>query len=126
MTDVANKPSDRLFTVISEPEYKIHSEPKGQVSLSITSLVCYNPQSGAVEQTDDRNIAAILTDVNYDRQSFRATFINLPNSPEKNLKELKDAFKKEHRPRKMGADEILPHLALQPANQRRKYRSQSN
>ena len=91
---MANQAADRLFVVISEPEYQVHQEANGQASITATSLVCYNPQSGIVEQTDDRKIAAILTDTDYDRQSFRAVLFNLPNAKERILKELCDAFKR--------------------------------
>lgn len=100
LTEVANRTNDRRFVVISEPEYQIHQETNSQVSIAITGLVCYNPQSGVVEQTDDRKIAAILTDTDYDQQSFRAVLFNLPNAEEKNLKELRDAFKRDIDPEK--------------------------
>ena len=114
LTEVANRTNDRLFVLISEPEYQIHSETNGQVSITVTGLVCYNPQSGVVEQTDDRKIAAILTDTDYDRQSFRAILFNLPNAEEQNLKELRDAFKRNIDPEKWARMKSARTLAFDP------------
>lgn len=99
-TEVANKKSDQAFVVISQPTYTVHHEDSSQFSIEVKGLTVYNPKSGQVEQANDRKIAAILTDTNYDLQSFKAALFNLPNAKDQNLKQLQDAFRREISPEK--------------------------
>ena len=99
-TEVANKKSDQAFVVISQPTYTVHREDNSQFSIEVKGLTVYNPKTGQVEQANDRKIAAILTDTNYDLQSFKAALFNLPNAKDQNLKQLQDAFRRDISPDK--------------------------
>ena len=90
-----HKEDDQAFVVISEPDLLVHEENDGKISLELQGLTVYNPSTGQVEPTGDRNIAAILTDTEYDQESFRVRLINLPITEERFLDEIRDAFKKD-------------------------------
>ena len=86
---------DRAFVVISEPDLTVLPEKEGKIGVEVQGLTVYNPATGQVEPGGDRQIAAILTDTNYDQESFKVRLINLPITEAKYLKQIRDAFKKE-------------------------------
>ena len=90
-----HKEDDQAFVLISEPDLLVHEENGGKINLEVQGLTVYNPVTGQVEPTGDRNIAAILTDTDYDQESFRVRLINLPITEERFLSEIRDVFKKE-------------------------------
>ena len=69
--------SDDSFTVISEPEVTVHHLPDGQVCLEVTGLNAFNPTKGVVEAPDTRQVVGIMTDTDYDGESFRARLLNV-------------------------------------------------
>lgn len=93
-----HKSNDNAFVVISEPDLEFHDEPDGQVSIEVQGLTAYNPATGQVEPAGDRKIAGILTDTDYDQESFRVCLMNLPQTgqvAERRLKQIRDAFRRE-------------------------------
>ena len=95
---LAVKPDDNALVVISEPDLTLHREADGQVSVSVDALTVYNPATGQVETQDSRSIVAILTDTDYDTESFRVRLWNLPRqgtTSERRLRQIRDAFKAE-------------------------------
>ena len=92
------KEDDHALVVISEPDLTLHQEEDGRISIQVENLTVYNPVSGQVEPQDSRNIVAILTDTEYDADSFRARLWNLPQKgkeQDRKLKQIREAFKKE-------------------------------
>ena len=89
------------FTLISEPEVEIHEEGEGLISLEVKDLVVYNPRSGQVEPPDSRfseKIAGVMTDTDYDQESFKARLVNLPRkgkAAQQRLKRMRAAFRRE-------------------------------
>ena len=95
---LAVKPDDNALVVISEPDLTLCREPDGQFSVSVDALTVYNPATGQVETQDSRSIVAILTDTDYDTESFRVRLWNLPRqgtTSERRLRQIRDAFKSE-------------------------------
>ena len=95
---LAVKPDDNALVVISEPDLTLHRETDGQVSVAVAALTVYNPATGQVETQDSRSIVAILTDTDYDTESFRVRLWNLPRqgtTSERRLRQIRDAFKAE-------------------------------
>ena len=93
-----HKSNDNAFVVISEPDLEFHDEPDGQISIEVQGLTAYNPATGQVEPAGDRKIAGVLTDTNYDQESFRVCLMNLPQTgqvAERRLKQIRDAFRRE-------------------------------
>ena len=93
-----HKPDDDALVVISEPDLVVHPEPDGQVSVEVVGLTTYNPVTGQVEPSGDRHVVGILTDTNYDQESFRVCLINLPQSgrtSERRLRQIRDSFRVE-------------------------------
>ena len=69
--------TDSAFTIISEPEYRLHQLDDDRVQLEVVGLNCFNPKIGAVEVGDARQIMGIMVDTQYDTESFRARLINV-------------------------------------------------
>ena len=64
--------TDSAFTIISEPEVRLHEQPDGKVRLEIVGLNAFNPKTGVVEPPSARQVMGIMVDTEYDTQSFRA------------------------------------------------------
>ena len=69
--------SDSAFTIISEPEVKLHEQPDGRVRLEVVGLNAFNPKTGMVEPPSARQVMGIMVDTEYDTQSFRARLMNV-------------------------------------------------
>lgn len=84
--------ADHAFTIISEPEVKLHRQPAGpdagKVQLEVRGLNAFNPAKGLMEAPDARRIMGIMTDTAYDGESFRARLINV-NTDNRNLRTLR-------------------------------------
>ncbi|MCY3615921.1 MAG: site-specific DNA-methyltransferase [Bacteroidetes bacterium] len=96
--DLEHQRSDSAFFVISEPEIIVHREDAGKFSLEVTGLTVYNPVAGKVEPTDDRQIVAMMTDTDYDHESFKVRLMNILHSTkagEKGLEKLMEAIDKQ-------------------------------
>ena len=96
--NLQHKPDDNSFVAISEPDLVTHEEPNGEISIEVRGLTTYNPKTGQVEPTGSRNIAGILTDTEYDQESFKVHLINLPQQGEKSerrLNQIRNSFKHE-------------------------------
>ena len=92
------KADDNALVVISEPDLTIIPETDGKISVRVEALTVYNPATGQVETQDSRNIVAIMTDTDYDTESFRARLWNLPQQgtvSERRLRQIRDAFRRE-------------------------------
>ena len=89
--------SDSAFTIISEPEVRLHQLDDGRVQLEVIGLNCFNPKLGVVESGDSRQIMGIMVDTEYDTESFRARLINIRQvgRNQRTLKNLQAAFKNE-------------------------------
>ena len=89
--------SDSAFTIISEPEVRIHQLDDGRVQLEVVGINCFNPKLGVVESGDARQIMGIMVDTEYDTESFRARLINVREvrRNQRTLKNLQAAFKNE-------------------------------
>ena len=94
--------TDSAFTIISEPEYRLHELDDGRVQLEVVGLNCFNPKLGAVEGGDARQIMGIMVDTEYDTESFRARLINVREvrRNQRTLKNLRAAFNREIDPDK--------------------------
>ena len=94
--------SDSAFTIISEPEVRIHQLDDGRVRLEVVGLNCFNPKLGVVESGDSRQIMGIMVDTEYDTESFRARLINVREvgRNQRTLKNLRAAFNREIDPDK--------------------------
>ena len=69
--------SDSAFTIISEPEVRLHEQPDRRVRLEVVGLNAFNPKTGMVEPPSARQIMGIMVDTEYDTQSFRARLMNV-------------------------------------------------
>ena len=90
------KADDNDLVVVSEPDLTVHQETGGQISVAVEALTVYNPATGQVETQDSRNIVAVMTDTDYDTESFRVRLWNLPQqgiTSERRLKQIRNAFK---------------------------------
>lgn len=110
---LAVKADDNALVVISEPELTLHQESAGCISITADALTVYNPATGQVETQDSRRIVAIMTDTDYDTESFRCRLWNLPSggTSERRLRQIRDAFKSEIDPAKwqrMRSNQTLP------------------
>ena len=94
--------TDSAFTIISEPEVRIHQLDDGRVQLEVVGLNCFNPKQGVVEVGDARQMMGIMVDTEYDTESFRARLINVRQvgRNQRTLKNLRAAFNKEIDPEK--------------------------
>ena len=94
--------TDSAFTIISEPEVKLHRQEDGRVQLEVVGLNCFNPKLGIVEAGDSRRIMGIMVDTEYDTESFRARLINVRqvNRNQRTLRNLRAAFNREIDPEK--------------------------
>ena len=92
-----HRPDDDALVVISEPDLAVHEESGGKVSIEVRGLTTYNPVTGQVEPTGDRRVAGILTDTNYDQESFMVSLFNLPTGAisERRLRQIRDSFRRE-------------------------------
>ena len=89
--------TDSAFTIISEPEVRLHELDNGRVQLEVVGLNCFNPKLGVVESGDSRQIMGIMVDTEYDTESFRARLINVRQvgRNQRTLRNLRAAFKRE-------------------------------
>ena len=94
--------TDTAFTIISEPEVRLHQLENGRVQLEVVGLNCFNPKQGVVEVGDARQMMGIMVDTEYDTESFRARLINVRQvgRNQRTLKNLRAAFNKEIDPEK--------------------------
>ena len=94
--------TDTAFTIISEPEVRLHQLENGRVQLEVVGLNCFNPKLGVVEVGDARQMMGIMVDTEYDTESFRARLINVRQvgRNQRTLKNLKAAFNREIDPEK--------------------------
>ena len=69
--------TDSAFTIISEPEVRLHEQPNGRVRLEVVGLNAFNPKTGMVEPPSARQVMGIMVDTEYDTQSFRARLMNV-------------------------------------------------
>ena len=94
--------TDNAFTIISEPEVRLHQGNDGRVQLEVVGLNCFNPKLGMVETGDARQIMGIMVDTEYDTESFRARLINVRpvGRNQRTLKNLRAAFNREIDPEK--------------------------
>jgi adenine-specific DNA-methyltransferase len=94
--------TDTAFTIISEPEVRLHQSDNGRVQLEVVGLNCFNPKLGAVEVGDARQMMGIMVDTEYDTESFRARLINVRQvgRNQRTLKNLRAAFNREIDPEK--------------------------
>ena len=89
--------TDTAFTIISEPEVRLHQSDNGRVQLEVVGLNCFNPKLGAVEVGDARQMMGIMVDTEYDTESFRARLINVRQvgRNQRTLKNLRAVFNRE-------------------------------
>ena len=89
--------TDSAFTIISEPEVRLHRQPNGQVRLAVVGLNSFNPSLGVVEAPHARQVMGIMVDTEYDTESFRARLINVKQVKrnQRTLKNLRAAFDQE-------------------------------
>ena len=94
--------TDSAFTIISEPEVRLHPLGGGRVQLEVVGLNCFNPKLGVVEVGDARQMMGIMVDTEYDTESFRARLINVRQvgRNQRTLKHLRAAFNREIDPEK--------------------------
>ena len=94
--------TDSAFTIISEPEVRIHQMDDERVQLEVVGLNCFNPKLGMVETGDARQMMGIMVDTEYDTESFRARLINVRQvgRNQRTLKNLRAAFNREIDPEK--------------------------
>ena len=94
--------TDTAFTIISEPEVRLHKLDDGKVQLEVIGLNCFNPKLGVVEVGDARQMMGIMVDTEYDTESFRARLINVRQvgRNQRTLKNLRAAFNREIDPEK--------------------------
>ena len=94
--------TDTAFTIISEPEVRLHKLENGRVQLEVVGLNCFNPKLGAVEVGDARQMMGIMVDTEYDTESFRARLTNVRqvNRNQRTLRNLRAAFNREIDPEK--------------------------
>ncbi len=87
--------TDSAFTVISEPEVRLHQLDDGTVQLEVIGLNCFDPQKGVVEASDFRMLMGIMVDTEYDTESFRARLVNVREVTrnQKTLKNLRAALR---------------------------------
>ena len=89
---------DHAFTIVSEPEVKLHRQPDGpdagKVRLEVRGLNAFNPAKGLVEAPDARHLMGLMTDTAYDGESFRARLINVRpvKRNQRTLRNLQSAF----------------------------------
>ena len=94
--------TDTAFTIISEPEVRLHQLENRRVQLEVVGLNCFNPKLGVVEVGYARQIMGIMVDTEYDTESFRARLINVRQvgRNQRTLKSLRAAFNREIDPEK--------------------------
>ena len=94
--------TDSAFTIISEPEIRLHQLDDERIQLEVVGLNCFNPKLGLVEVGDSRQIMGIMVDTEYDTESFRARLINVRQvgRNQRTLRNLRAAFNREIDPEK--------------------------
>ena len=94
--------TDSAFTIISEPEVRLHQLDDGRVQLEVVGLNCFNPKLGMVETGDARQMMGIMVDTEYDTESFRARLMNVRQvgRNQRTLRNLRAAFNREIDPEK--------------------------
>ena len=88
---------DNAFTIVSEPEVRLHQKEDGQIQLEVVGINAFNPSRGIIEPRSARTIMGILVDTRYDTESFRARLINVKQvrRNQATLKNLKAAFNRD-------------------------------
>ena len=94
---VKEEKTDSAFTIISEPEIRLHQLDDERVQLEVVGLNYFNPKLGVVEVGDARQIMGIMVDTEYDTESFRARLINVRQvgRNQRTLRNLRAAFNRE-------------------------------
>ena len=94
--------TDNAFTIISEPEVRLHQLDDGRAQLEVVGLNCFNPKLGMVETGDARQIMGIMVDTEYDTESFRARLMDVRQvgRNQRTLRNLRAAFNREIDPEK--------------------------
>ena len=94
--------TDSAFTIISEPEVRLHKLDDDKAQLEVVGLNYFNPKLGVVEVGHARQIMGIMVDTEYDTESFRARLINVRQvgRNQRTLRNLRAAFNREVDPEK--------------------------
>ena len=89
--------TDSAFTIISEPEVRLHEQPDGKIRLEVVGLNAFNPKTGTVELPSARQVMGIMVDTEYDTQSFRARLMNVieVTRNQRTIKNLRTALRRE-------------------------------
>ena len=89
--------TDSAFTIISEPEVRLHEQPDGRARLEVVGLNAFNPKTGMVEPPNVRQVMGIMVDTHYDTQSFRARLMNVKQVKrnQRNIRNLRAALRQE-------------------------------
>ena len=89
--------TDSAFTIISEPEVRLHEQPAGKVQLEVVGLNAFNPKTGTVEPPSARQVMGIMVDTEYDTQSFRVRLMNVieVKRNQRTIKNLRAALRRE-------------------------------
>ena len=89
IAQLADDPGDESFTMLGEPELRIHPEPDERVSVEVIGYDTYDPATGGVASGDQNQIAAWMIDTDHDGASFFSTLTYLPAAgKDPNLKRL--------------------------------------
>ena len=89
--------TDSAFTIISEPEVRLHEQPNGKIRLEVVGLNAFNPKTGVVEPPSARQVMGIMVDTEYDTQSFRARLMNVQQVKrnQRTIRNLRAALRRE-------------------------------
>ena len=89
--------TDSAFTIISEPEVRLHEQPDGKIRLEVVGLNAFNPKTGVVEPPSTRQVMGIMVDTEYDTQSFRARLMNVQQVKrnQRTIRNLRAALRRE-------------------------------
>ena len=89
--------TDSAFTIISEPEVRLHEQPDGKIRLEVVGLNAFNPKTGVVEPPSARQVMGIMVDTEYDTQSFRARLMNVQQVKrnQRTIRNLRAALRRE-------------------------------
>lgn len=87
----------RPFTVVSEPDVKVHRQPDGKISIELLGINAFNGAKRQVESKPNLQWLSMMIDPNYDGDRFRAGLMNIKPSSRKNrlLNAMKAAFRNE-------------------------------
>ena len=89
--------TDSAFTIISEPDVRLHEQPDGKIRLEVVGLNAFNPKTGVVEPPSARQVMGIMVDTEYDTQSFRARLMNVQQVKrnQRTIRNLRAALRRE-------------------------------